>query len=42
VTNSAFVYGLAKRYGEIINADEPLFKVFTDYAEASKWVNGDK
>ena len=42
VTNSAFIYGLAKRYAEVTRADNPEFKVFTDYAEASTWVNGDE
>jgi len=39
VTNSAFIYGLAKRYGEITDADTPQFKVFTDYEEANRWVS---
>jgi hypothetical protein len=38
VTNSAFIYGLAKRYGEITSGDNSQFKVFTDYDAASKWV----
>src|SRR4051812_13785994 len=41
VTNSAMIYGLAKRYAEITRADNPLFKVFTDYNEARTWVSGD-
>jgi hypothetical protein len=40
VTNSAFISGLAKRYGEITSADNQQFKVFTDYDEASKWISG--
>jgi len=42
VTNSAFIYGLAKRYAEIRKRDNLQFEVFGDYAEASKWVRGEE
>ena len=42
VTNSALIYGLAKRYAEIRKRDNLQFEVFGDYAEASKWVRGEE
>jgi hypothetical protein len=41
VTNSSFLYGLARSYAELIRDSHPHFEVFTDMNEARRWLMGD-
>lgn len=38
VTNSAFLFGLARSYGEITKDTNPDFDVFYDFEEARSWL----
>ncbi len=38
VTNSGFLYGLARAYADLIKDTQPTFEVFTDMAEARQWL----
>jgi hypothetical protein len=38
VTNSAFVYGMAKKYAEISQPDNPSFEVFGSVDDARRWL----
>jgi len=42
VTNSAFVYGLARAYAVISREDNPRFQVFQDAHDAHAWVVSEK
>lgn len=41
VTNSGFLYGLARSYAEVIRETQPRFEVFTDLEEAKRWLCGE-
>jgi len=38
VTNSGFVYALARAYGKLSWQDNPNFEVFSDVQEAQAWI----
>ncbi len=38
VTNSGFLYGLARAYADLIKDTQPTFEVFTDMLEARQWL----
>src|SRR5437868_7452938 len=38
VTNSGFVYGLARTYAALTKKDNPAFAVFSDIEEAQQWL----
>ena len=38
VTNSAFIYGLARTYAELSRKDNPRFEVFSDTQDAQAWI----
>jgi hypothetical protein len=38
VTNSAFVYGLARAYAELSRKHNPQFEVFSDIRDAQGWI----
>jgi hypothetical protein len=38
VTNSAFLFGLARSYGELTKETNPDFGVFDEYEEARVWI----
>jgi hypothetical protein len=38
VTNSAFVYGLARTYAALSRKDNPQFRIFADVQEAQAWI----
>lgn len=40
VTNSSFIYGLAKLYASLTERDNPQFKIFQEMDTARAWITG--
>lgn len=41
VTNSSFIYGLAKLYASLTEEDNPHFEIFQEMDAARSWISGD-
>jgi hypothetical protein len=40
LTDSSFIYGLAKLYASLTEKDNPQFKIFQDMDAARSWISG--